>query len=595
MAEHSLGLSPDPPDLAQEVDRLKKIITVLMDRAERSTSAHGSDFNRFQATIMLEQQVRRRTAELEAALRENAQITNALLEARQRFERAFEHAPIGMALVGLDGSWLKVNRAMCAITGHSEPELLTMSFRDITHVDDLEQSLDGLRSLQSGQIYQAEKRYLHADGHVIWVQLACSVVCDEHGSPLHFVAQTQDITEPKMLRERLQQAQRLETVGALAGGVAHDFNNLLAVILNYVGLLRDQLPAGGQELDDLEQIARAATRGARLTQKLLAFGQRTVGELQIVDIGEVIAGMLTMLDRPLGDRVELRYEPTADLWPVRADPTAIEQIILNLVLNARDALMGRGGLIIGSVQNVELSEQLAATLGMQRGCYVRLSVTDSGCGMDPDTLKHVFEPYFTTKPAAQGSGLGLATVYGIARQAGGGIAITSNPGSGTTIEVHLPAASGRAVAGGTAHWLPPEGIDARRILLVETEAPTRDAIRGVLEHAGYEVCCVESAEQALTLLAAENRGYELLVTAVVMPGMWGDQLAVGAQPGLQLPTLYMSGHRDRFLYGSRTPVFGATLTKPFSEDELLLEVAKLLGAHEGSSAQPLGTAADLFG
>jgi len=195
-----------------EVARLKKIIRVLMDRAERSTSAHGSDFSLFQTTIMLEQEVRKRTTELKAALGENEKINRALLEATQRFERAFEHAPIGMALVGFDGSWLKVNRAMCAITGYREPQLLTMSFRDITHPDDLEHSLDGLRSLQSGQVYQAEKRYVHADGHVIWVQLAVSVVCDEHGSPQHFVAQTQDITEPKRLRERLLDLPRFRGV-----------------------------------------------------------------------------------------------------------------------------------------------------------------------------------------------------------------------------------------------------------------------------------------------------------------------------------------------------------------------------------------------
>ncbi len=399
--------------------------------------------------------------------------------------------------------------------------------------------------------------------------------------------------EKRQLQERLQRAQRLESVGALAGGVAHDFNNLLAIILNYVGFVRDELPPGSQGRSDVDEIGRAAERGARLTAQLLAFGQRKVGEMQIVDVREVIAAMHAMLDRPLGKHIELRVEPVADLWRVRADPTEIEQIILNLVVNARDALMARGGLIIGAVQNVELPAGTAAELDVPPGRYVRLAVTDDGCGIDPETLEHVLEPYFTTKSPGQGSGLGLATVYGIARQAGGAVAIISTPGSGTTVEVYLPAAVAQPPTAVQARPPASSRADAGRILLVEAEAVTRDAVRGILQHAGYDVCDAERGEQALEFLARDTRGYDLLLTAVIMPGIWGDQLAIRAQE-LQpdLLTLYMSGHGERFLQGGRTPTPSPTLTKPFGEDELLLQIARLLRSRECSGAQPLGRSAD---
>ena len=236
-----------------------------------------------------------------------------------------------------------------------------MSFRDITHPDDLEHSLDGLRGLLSGQIYQAEKRYVHADGHVIWTQLSCSVVCDEQGSPQHFVTQTQDITEPKRLRERLQQAQRLETVGALAGGVAHDFNNLLAVILSCVGFARDELPPDSESRSDIDAIGSAAGRGVRLTEQLLAFAQRKTSDTEVLDIGEVLVGMRALLVKPLGDQIELRYQPGPDLWPVEAARADLEQIILNLVVNARDAVSTQGRITI-TIANIDLTDDAGAEL-----------------------------------------------------------------------------------------------------------------------------------------------------------------------------------------------------------------------------------------
>jgi two-component system, cell cycle sensor histidine kinase and response regulator CckA len=585
MAEHAPGVSEGQSDCPGEVARLKKIIKVLMDRAERSTSAQGSDFSLFQTTVMLEKQVHKRTAELKAALRDNEKINRALLEATQRFERAFEHAPIGMALVGMDGCWLKVNRAMCAITGYPERRLLRMSFRDITHPDDLEQSLDGLMGLQTGQIYQTEKRYLHADGHVIWVELSCSVVCDEHGKPQHFITQTQDITEPKKLRERLQQAQRLETVGALAGGVAHDFNNLLAVILDYIGFVRDELPPGSQGLSDVDAIACAAERGARLTEQLLTFGQRKTVEAEMLDVGEVIAGMRALLDRPLGSQIELSYEPEPDLWPVEAARANLEQIVLNLVVNARDAVSNQGRITV-STENVELTDDGGFELDVASGRYVRVSVADDGCGIDPDTLAHVWEPFFTTKAPGDGSGLGLATVYGIARQAGGGVAISSTPRSGTRVDVYMPVSERCFPTRRELPAAPEPSLSSADIMLVEDESALRDSVRGILARAGYTVLVAKSGEQALEILAVPGCNCRLLVTGVIMPGIWGEELAARArQLVAELEVLFVSGHAERSLRRGRAPAPAPMLTKPFSEEVLLSEVAKLIRTR-AASTQP---------
>ena len=426
--------------------------------------------------------------------------------------------------------------------------------------------------MRRGQIYDAEKRYLHADGHVIWVQLSVSVVCDEHGSPEHFVAQTQDITEPKRLRARLQQAQRLEGIGALAGGVAHDFNTLLAVILNYVGFIRDELPSESHGRSDLDAIASAAERGARLTEALLAFAQRKTVETEALDVGEVIAGMRTLLDRPLGGEIELRSEPSDELWPVEASRVDLEQIVLNLVVNARDAVSTQGCITV-SAQNIELTDGPAVDLDIPTGRYVRISVVDDGCGIDPETLAHVWEPFFTTKAPGEGSGLGLATVYGIARQAGGAAAISSTPGSGTTVDVYLPVSPTRAEP--PPAWAPsPSNAE---VLLVEADAALRDSVRQILTRAGYSVRVATGAEQALELLAARGSSCHVLLTGVIMRGMWGEELATRARQVMpNLPVLFMSGHAERSLRRGHGLVSGPVLHKPFSEDALLAEVAKLI-------------------
>ena len=391
--------------------------------------------------------------------------------------------------------------------------------------------------------------------------------------------------EKRHLQERLQHSQRLESVGALAGGVAHDFNNLLAVILDYVGFARDELPPGSQGRSDIDAIGFAAERGARLTEQLLAFGQRKTGDTEMLDVGEVISGMRPLLDRPLGAQIELRYLPGQDLWPVEAARANLEQIVLNLVVNARDAVSGAGR-ITASTGNVELTDHQADELDVVSGRYVRVSVADDGCGIDPDTLAHVWETFFTTKAPGDGSGLGLATVYGIAREAGGAVAISSKLGRGTQVDVYMPASERRSPARGKLQAIPESSVSGAGILLVENEPAMRDAVRRILQRAGYTVLLADNSDQALEVLRAPGCSCELLLTGVIMPGMWGDELATRARRLVpELPILFMSGHSERSMRRGRAPAPGPVLTKPFGEQQLLRQVANLIDAR-GALTQP---------
>jgi signal transduction histidine kinase/FixJ family two-component response regulator len=398
--------------------------------------------------------------------------------------------------------------------------------------------------------------------------------------------------ERRHLQERLQHSQRLESVGALAGGVAHDFNNLLAVILNYVSLVRDELPPSSQGRSDVDQIGLAAERGARLTEQLLAFGQRKTGDTEVLDVSEVILGMRTLLDRPLGSDIQLRYEPEEDVWPVQAARADLEQIVLNLVVNARDAL-ATGGLITASAENVELMEGDAGGLDIRPGRYVRISVADDGCGIDVDTVTHVWEPFFTSKAPGDGTGLGLATVYGIARQAGGGVAISSTLGRGTRVDIYMPATEQSSPVRRELHTSPAQSCSGASVLLVADEPAVRDVVMRMLERAGYVVLVADRGDRALRLLAACERSCDLLLTDVIMPGMWGDELAKRAWRLVpDLPTLFMSGHSERFLRRGGALAPGPVLTKPFSEEVLLLQVATLIGARHSSGTQPVSAPAD---
>ena len=389
--------------------------------------------------------------------------------------------------------------------------------------------------------------------------------------------------ERERLQSQLHQAQRLESLGQLAGGIAHDFNNLLAVIINYAAFLAEDLEeAVGTEdgrramSEDVEQISLAAERAAHLTHQLLAFARREVVQPEVVDVNHVVRDVEQLLRRTLGEQVELRSSLAADLRAVLIDPGQLEQILVNLAVNARDA-MPEGGTLRIDTANVDVDWHYAASRPALPGPYVRLRVGDTGVGMSPETVRLAFDPFFTTKPSGQGTGLGLATVYGIIQQAGGRAQIYSELDVGTTFTVMLPA-TGRPRSPAQRPEHSPSQRGEETVLVVEDEHALREVTRRILVAAGYRVIVAANGPQALTVAGAHMGPIDLLLSDVVMPQMPGPQLAeqlLAERPSVRV--LLMSGFAQPILdAGGHLDADMTLIEKPFSGPALLTKVAKIL-------------------
>jgi signal transduction histidine kinase len=390
-------------------------------------------------------------------------------------------------------------------------------------------------------------------------------------------------------QEQLAQAQRLESLGQLAGGVAHDFNNLLAVILNYTAFAAEELTAVTESdwaerceaaRGDLEQISRAGQRAAGLTRQLLAFARREVVQPRVLDLDTVITAVEEMLRRTLGEHVELVTSLAGDLQPVLADPGQLEQVLVNLAVNARDAMPGGGTLTMDTSNITVDAESIAGGSKAPPGQNVRLRVSDTGTGMPPDVIEHAFEPFFTTKKDGGGTGLGLATVYGILTQADGHIHIYSDPGGGTTFSIMLPATSQAATpkAAEMAYQRTPRG---ETVLVVEDEAALREVTRRILARNGYRVITAASGPEALDIARDHQGEIHLLVTDVVMPHMLGKEVAERMRlikPETEV--LYMSGYARPVLASQgRLEPGMALVEKPFSAADLLAKAGQVLNGH----------------
>jgi PAS domain S-box-containing protein len=514
---------------------------------------------------------------------ERRQAENALRDAQQRLEHVLASSPAVIYVLKRSGpdfraAWVSEN--IERIMGYPPSECLESPtwWQDHLHPDDRTTEIGRWSLLMANDRLVSEYRFLHKDGRYRWVRDERRLLRDRDGQARECVGSWVDITDRRELEEQYRQAQKIDAIGQLAGGVAHDFNNLLSVIMGYGDFLAGTVAAEHRE--PVEEIQAAAHRAAALTRQLLTFSRRQTLAPVVLNVNDVLNQMMKMIHRLIGEDIIVSAGLDTALHLVKVDPNQLEQVILNLVVNARDA-MPRGGKLMFETANLELDKPFAAAHpDMLAGSYVMLSVRDTGCGMDAATLGRIFEPFFTTKERGKGTGLGLATVYGIVKQSGGHIAVSSVPGQGTTFQVYLPQCSEPAAAGRpqTGDRSPTGG---ETILLTEDDAAVRTLARRALQSCGYKVLEAATPDDALRIARERSDAIHLLLTDMVMPVSDGRELARRlAESRPDLKVLYMSGYSEdtitrRVLIKPGTPL----LTKPFTLGELARKVRETLDAN----------------
>lgn len=481
-----------------------------------------------------------------------------------------------------------VNRAGAAIFGRQPEELVGQATKILYYSTQEHQRYGDLlaAALARGDNQtRSEIQFRHRDGSLVWGE-AQTVFLRQEQESLLLISVVRDITgrkkmeeEREQLQQQLFQAQKMEAVGRLASGIAHDFNNFLSLILGQMELLLLDLPSGSPWRQPCELILEAGQRAANLTRQLLIFTRQQPATPEVVDLNEVIAGQLKLLSHFLSENIALSWRPAPGLWPVRIDPQQLQQVLSNLLINARDAITGTGEVAIETA-NVRLDEEYCRIhFGVSPGAYVLLTVSDTGCGMDKETLSRIFEPFFTTKPAGQGTGLGLATVYGIVRQWGGQILVYSEVGQGTTFKIYLPAVIGKPSAAAAGSVIYPQA-GQETILVVEDDPQLLQVTQQLLEHLGYRVLVAAEPQQALELARNYPGEIQLLLTDVIMPGLNGRELyerLVAERPRLKV--LYTSGYAENVI--SRDGILlaeAAFLPKPFSLPRLAAKIREVLSS-----------------
>ena len=474
-----------------------------------------------------------------------------------------------------------------AFTGQTEFEAAGNGWLLAIHPDDLPEMARSWReAVRHRRPMLLEHRLRRHDGEYRHMEVRAVPVLDEHGMVREWVGAHADITDRVKAQEQLGQAQKLQAVGTLAGGVAHEVNNQLMAVLGFGDFVLKELGPSHPQTADVEEMIRGATRAARVAQQLLTFSRRQVNQTRLMDLHVAVTALVPVLERLLGADKTLVVLPRRSRREVLADPTHVDQVLINLAANARDAMSTGGRLTIGT-DDVTLDESYAETHSVSRltpGPYVRLTVSDTGCGMDPATAAKIFEPFFTTKPVGAGTGLGLSTVYGIVKQHDGFIWAYSEPGLGTVMKIYLPA----ALAGAEEPELPAEAPAAERagrmesavVLVVEDEASVRSLVRRSLEGVGLTVAEAENGRAALELVATMAEPPALVLSDVIMPGLNGRELSEAlalTQP--DLPVLFMSGYTgDDVLARSLLPASAPFIQKPFAPEELVARVRLLLAS-----------------
>ena len=516
-----------------------------------------------------------------------------LVDQEELFYVIGENAADMIAVVTVDGRRLYNSPSYEKLLGYSPEELERTSAYEQIHPDDIQAVIAAAQEARTtGVGHRLEYRIRHKNGEWRTLESTASAVRGPSDKVEKLVIVNRDITERRHLEQQLVLSQRLEAVGKLSGGIAHDFNNLMGVIIGYSEALQTSIGPDDSLREAIDEIQKAAKRAATLTQQLLAFSRKQVLEPKILGLNSIIADMQKMLLRLIGEDVALKFNACTGLGKVKADRGQIEQVILNLAVNARDA-MPRGGELRIETANAELTEKDALRYRyVIPGPYVLVKVTDTGTGMDEKTQAHIFEPFFTTKEKGKGTGLGLATVYGVVKQSGGYIWLESAPGKGTTFRIFLPRAEGPEEKALSAVPSVERHEGPRAILLVEDEASLRKLTERTLKQEGYVVLQASNAEEAMELAAKPGGSIDLLLSDVIMPGMSGGDLAkkLSAQQP-QMGVLFMSGYTDGAIevHGDIKPGL-VVLRKPFTKDTLLRAVDDALAHHHGANPEAIPSA-----
>jgi two-component system cell cycle sensor histidine kinase/response regulator CckA len=515
---------------------------------------------------------------------ERRRAEEALRKSESMFRLLFAHNPLPTWVLDDETSrFLQVNDAAVRQYGYSLDQFEQMTASDICPPE-AQAVLDAQVGDGSGMVrFQGVARHLKKNGKFIEAEIIAHQL-DYAGRRVRLVV-AQDTTERQLLEDQLRQAQKMEAIGRLAGGVAHDFNNLLMVIKGHTELLLNSLPRSGPVAHKIEQIDRSADRATALTRQLLAFSRMQVLQPRIMNLNAVMEDMGKLLPRLIGEDIDLSIRPGADIGMIRADASQLEQIIMNLVVNARDAMPGGGRLLI-ETSNAELDYNYSSAHPIVRpGRYVLLAVSDNGTGMDAETQAHIFEPFFTTKEQGKGTGLGLSTVYGVVKQSGGFVWVYSEVGKGTCFKIYLPRVDQPAELPGAPQAFSEAPRGTETVLLAEDEQDVREVAREFLESGGYQVIEATDGASALHLAAQHAGEISLLITDMVMPGITGQELAARLQQqraGLRV--LYMSGYSERAAAeAAQIDASVRLLTKPFSRSSILRTIREILNDARNNS------------
>jgi two-component system, cell cycle sensor histidine kinase and response regulator CckA len=513
--------------------------------------------------------------------KERRRAQEALRESEQRYRSLVENVDIGVTLIDPDHTIVMTNTAQSRMFEKPVGNLVGKKcFREFERRETVCPHCPGNRPAVSTEPTEIEIEKIRPDGNALSLRMRTLQSLGEDGSTIGFIKVVENVTERKSLEEQLRQAAKMEAIGRLAGGVAHDFNNLLTAMIGYSNLLLQQMPEKGSNREKVVQINRAATRAADLTRQLLAFSRKQVLDARVLDLNSVVGDFEKMLRRLLGEDVELvaKFEPS--LGSVRADRSQIEQILMNLAVNARDA-MPQGGKMMLETANTMVGDDLARTLAdVRAGEYVVFSVADTGTGMSPEIKSRIFDPFFTTKEEGKGTGLGLSTVYGIVKQHQGHISLRSETGTGTIFKVYLPRIQEEPQAEAEAPVIEREARGSETVLVVEDDDIVRRLACEVLEMLGYTVLSACDPEGALRISREHDAPIHLLLTDVVMPQMDGATLFCRLHPDRpDMRVLYVSGYTRDSIVNHRVVRHGVNfLQKPFTVERLAGKVRDVLDA-----------------